>query len=175
MSDPPDNKDYIDTIVEIVLARLNQKLPVGVKFIDDEARKFGLPSYKYDGDAGVDLFVILDECDRKNGLTIFPGEKKLLSTGIHLQFPPGIWGRIIHRSSTETKWRLRVIEGTIDSGFTGALFTQVINNNTFPIRIDHGSRIAQLILMSNVTRPFVEINELVHTSRGQNGFGSSGI
>lgn len=147
--------------------------PVGIKFVNDEARKFGLPFHRYSGDAGVDLHIILDEPDRQHGLTIFPGERQLLSTGIHLQLPPGIWARITHRSSTEKKWRLRVVEGTIDNQFTGQLFVQVSNNNTFTVKIEHGSRIAQLILMPIITRSFVEIDKLEETTRGNRGFGST--
>lgn len=147
---------------------------VKVLFVDEEAKRLGLPYYRHEGDAGVDLHVILGEDDRESGLTIFPGERKLLDTGMHIELPFGYWARITHRSSTERKWRLRVVEGTIDQGYRGRLFTQVSNDNTFPIKIDHGARIAQLILMPIVMAKFVEVDELEGSGRGTKGFGSTG-
>jgi len=147
---------------------------IKVKFVDDEAKSLGLPHHRKAGDAGVDLHVILSPEDRDNGLTIFPGERKLLDTGMHMEFPHGVFARISHRSSTERRRRLRVVEGTIDQGFRGRLFTQVSNDNTFPIVVEHGERLAQMILSPIVHGYFSEVTELADSDRGEAGFGSTG-
>jgi dUTP pyrophosphatase len=145
-----------------------------VKFLDPEAKKFGLPGSAYYGDAGVDLRVILSPEQRETGVTIYPGDRMLLSCGIALDIAKGYWGRITHRSSTERRLRLRVVEGTIDQEFKGELFTQVHNPNTFPIVVSHGDRIAQLIFHKLNPMTFVETEELLSSERGTKGFGSSG-
>lgn len=143
-------------------------------FRSDEARKFGVPFYRYDGDAGVDLHVILPEEDREEGLTIYPGEREMLDSGLQIALPPHVFARITHRSSTEKRKRLRVIEGTIDSGFRGPIYSQVSNDNTFPIKVHHGDRIAQLVLTPVLRGEFTEVEELPASERGNRGFGSTG-
>jgi dUTP pyrophosphatase len=150
------------------------EVPIKVKFTDPEAKRLGPPKYHKSGDAGADLYVILDEADRERGLTVFPGERKLLATGIRIELPRGFWARITHRSSTEKRHRLRVVEGTIDQGFRGDLFTQVSNDNTFPVVLHHGDRVAQLIVLPIIHGIFAEAEELGASERGTGGFGSTG-
>lgn len=147
------------------------KVEVGIKLIHEDAK---LPQHQHVGDAGADLYVYLDEKDRKEGLTVFPGERELIATGLQLKLPEGYWARITHRSSTERRLRLRVVEGTIDNGYTGPLFVQVHNGNTYPINVQHGDRLAQLILCPIIQGNFHSITELPNTDRGANGFGSTG-
>lgn len=148
---------------------------VEVFFASEEAKKFGLPKYGYDGDAGVDLHVILSGDDQKLGYKrIYPSERVLLSTGLHLDLPPGVFGRLIHRSSTERRHRLRVVEGTIDNGFKGLLYAQVANENTFYVDVYHGDRLAQLILSPILRGIYLETPELSKSDRGHQGFGSTG-
>lgn len=150
-------------------------LEVGVKFINKEAEKLGLPCYRYSGDAGADLHVCLDDEDREIGhKTIFPNERVKLPTGVHIELPEGYWGRITHRSSTEKRLRLRVVEGTIDNGYVGPLFVQVHNPNTYPIEVRHGDRLAQLILCPVIQAEFVAKDTLKTTDRNDKGFGSTG-
>lgn len=144
---------------------------VGVKLIHEDAR---LPQHQHEGDAGADLYVYLDEKDRKEGITIFPDNRALIATGIHVVLPEGFWARITHRSSTEKRLRLRVVEGTIDQGYTGPLFVQVHNGNTFPITVQHGDRLAQLILCPIIQGNFKVVDNLPATDRGAGGFGSTG-
>lgn len=134
-----------------------------------------VPRYAHDGDAGFDLSVWLPESDRKDGKKIFPYERALLDTGLHFGLPEGYWGSIQHRSSTEKKHRLRVVQGTIDQGYTGRIYVQIANDNSFPITINHGDRLAQMIL-HRIVRPesFEIVESLDATARGSNGFGSTG-
>ncbi len=147
------------------------KVDVGIKLIKEDAR---LPQHQHEGDAGADLYVYLDPDDREEGLTIFPDQRELIATGLHVVLPTDIWARITHRSSTERRLRLRVVEGTIDNGYTGPLFVQVHNGNTFPIKVQHGDRLAQLILCPIIQGNFGVIDELPDTDRGASGFGSTG-
>lgn len=150
------------------------KVPVKVKFVDEAAKELGLPRYRKTGDAGADLYVILPEAERKEGLHVFPGERKLLDTGMHIQLPEGYYARIVHRSSTEKRHRLRVVEGIIDQGYRGRLYAQVSNDNTFPVTIQHGDRIAQLVILPIIQGAFEEAEELDSSDRGEGGFGSTG-
>ena len=174
------NKNHYDMTLDLInivkeLHMRSNPEPVKVRFVDEESEKMGIPYYRKIGDAGVDLHVVLEENQIESGLTIFPGERKLLDTGIHVQFPPNIWGLIIHRSSTERRKRLRVVQGIIDNGFRGRLFTQVSNDNTYQIVVNHGSRIAQLILLPLEQREFIKVDNLEDSDRGESGFGSTGF
>lgn len=150
---------------------------IDIAYTNDEygiaARELGLIKRAYNDDAGIDLPTVLAEVDRKNGLTIFPGERVILHTGMTMAFPKGYWGRIIHRSSTERRYRLRVIEGVIDN-YRGEILVQVHNGNTFPIIIEHGQRLGQLILIQNAVFPCRIVEKLPPSDRGDSGFGSSG-
>lgn len=154
---------------------MQNELEVGVFFAVPEAEKFGLPIYRNAGDAGADLHVVLSGDELAQGYkTIYPDTRELLDTGIHLELPTNYYARIVHRSSTERRLRLRVVEGTIDTGYIGRIFVQVANTNSFPIDIKHGERVAQLILTPVVQAQFKQISEMKPTQRGTNGFGSTG-
>jgi len=144
------------------------------EIVDESVREFGLPIYRKEGDAGADLYVILDEKDRSGGLTIFPHERHIISSGLKIGLPHGFYGRIVHRSSTEKNYRLRVIEGVIDQGYRGTLFVQVANDNSFPVVINHGDRIAQLVIAPIIRGNFIEVDAVGDSDRGDGGFGSTG-
>jgi len=171
----PD-KDPRDILLGCVGEILDQYLPMPIKveFENEESERLGLPTFAKNDDAGMDLRVCLPPEDRKDGIVIYPNERHKLPTGMKMQFPPGIWGRISHRSSTEHKRRLRIIEGTIDCGYRGWLFSQCTNHNTYPVPVKHGQRLAQMILARTVQRPMVEGKVSVDSDRSTSGFGSTG-
>lgn len=143
-----------------------------IEYTDPEAERMGLCK-AYDGDAGIDLRVILKEEDREKGFTIFPGDKVFFTAGFKMQLPEGYWAEITHRSSTEYKLRLRVISATIDQGYRGHIYTQVQNSNTYPLVVHHGDRLSQMIL-HKIVSPKIEVGTVSNdSSRGSNGFGSS--
>lgn len=146
---------------------------IKVKYTNPDAKKFGL-RYAYKGDAGFDLYAVLPEDKIKDGLTIYPSDRVLIPSGVKLQLPDEYWATIVHRSSTESKLRLRVIGATIDCGFRGDLFINVHNYNTYPIVVHHGDRLAQVILHRVNQFEFEEVDELDSSDRGEKGFGSSG-
>ncbi len=180
---PSSPQKIVNLTIKIIELYEKQKLEdqkIKIKYTEDEygdaARELGLPKYSYFGeDAGIDLPVVLDHENRQHGFTIFPGDRAILHSGLLVEPPQGYWSRIIHRSSTERRHRLRVIEGVIDWGYRAEVLTQVHNSNSFPITIQHGQRIAQLILCPLVYFKIEETNKLADSKRGHKGFGSSGV
>ena len=126
-----------------------------------------LPRYGYPGDAGMDLAVVGEH-------TLAPGESRDLPTGIAVEMPEDLWGRITGRSSTLRRRGLFVNEGVIDNGYRGELLIYVTNRQSTPVTVESGDRLAQLILTSIWQAPGEWADELTPSERGTNGFGSTG-
>lgn len=126
-----------------------------------------LPTSTYPGDAGMDLCVVGDH-------VLAPGESRDLPTGIAVQMPDELWGRITGRSSTLRKRGLFVNEGVIDNGYRGELLVYVTNRQSTPVEISSGDRLAQLILQPVFRSPAAWAEALDESKRGTNGFGSTG-
>ncbi|PHC85992.1 deoxyuridine 5'-triphosphate nucleotidohydrolase [Bacillus wiedmannii] len=155
-----------------------------------------LPKYAREFDAGFDLVAAED-------VIIKPGETKVILTGLAFEIPPGFEMQIRPRSGMSRKTKLRVVLGTIDSGYRGEVGVIVDNasiveyasqprfataisagdndfNITKPvkyevIKISKGDRIAQGVIAPVVTAHFVEVDELSDSERGNHGFGSTGV
>lgn len=124
----------------------------------------------YDGDAGFDLVTAKDH-------EVEGGSYSLVPCEVRVEFPDGYWGWITGRSSTIQNFGLLVLPGIIDTGYRGELFVAVLNLNQTPVTVSAGQRIGQLIMMKNHTQEFDPEQVLAldeSTSRGANGFGSSG-
>lgn len=133
-----------------------------------------LPSNVHPGDAGFDLYVSEDVVVAPHAFTDVP-------VGARVALPPGVWARITGRSSTLRKRGLMVVEGIIDTGYRGDLFSGVWNLTSEKVILRAGDRIAQLILHENVSaryRPEAVSAERFDAvggdSRGVAGFGSTG-
>jgi dUTP pyrophosphatase len=129
------------------------------------------PKYAHDGDAGADLVCIED-------VTLAPGERLLVSTGIAIALPAGYVGLVHPRSGLANKHGIGIVNtpGTIDSGYRGELKICLINlDPAETVSLPAGSRIAQLVIQEVTTANFVEVQELDETQRSDNGFGSTGI
>lgn len=120
-------------------------------------------------DAGFDLYVAQD-------VVIPPHAFRDVPSGVSVELPNGYWGMLTGRSSTIRQRGLLVVQGIIDTGYTGELFSAVWNLTAEPVSIKMGERIAQLIILPNSTQMSVlsRADALGVTSRGNNGFGSSG-
>lgn len=119
-------------------------------------------------DAGYDLSSI-------EKVTIAPNTGKLINTGIGITVPPGTYGRIAPRSGVSTK-SILVNAGVVDRTYTGVVKVLLFNLSNVDFEVDVGNRIAQLILEKIETNVHVEIvEELETTSRGDGGFGSTGV
>lgn len=143
------------------------ELNVSIKRLDPEVE---LPTYAYEGDAGLDL--------RANeSVEIPPHERVLISTGIAIALPDGYAGFVQPRSGMALKRGLSIANtpGLIDAHYRGEI--KVIAVNLDPretIRIERGERIAQLVIQQVSVVHLVEVDELDETDRGAGGFGSSG-
>ena len=106
---------------------------------------------------------------------IQPLGKALISTDLSFSIPLGHYGRIAPRSGMSWKKHTDIGAGVIDPDYRGNVKVVLFNHSEKPIEINHGDRIAQLILEKVSVLPLEEIKELETTQRGENGFGSTGI
>jgi dUTP pyrophosphatase len=133
-----------------------------------------LPSYATQGAAGLDLSAALSA-----PLTIAPGERAAVATGIAIALPPGHEGQVRPRSGLAIKHGVTVVNapGTIDEDYRGELKVLLVNLGQAPHVIQPGDRIAQLVI-APVSRVTVErcdaLEDLGATSRAGGGFGSTG-
>jgi dUTP pyrophosphatase len=128
------------------------------------------PTKAYADDAGFDLY-----CDAD--MVIEPSTFVDVPLGVAIKVPEGTWGLLTARSSTLRKHGLMVAQGVIDCGYTGPLFAGVWNMTNEPVKIEHGMRLVQYILMTNASLDVdaQQVDELPKTERGSSGFGSSGV
>lgn len=142
--------------------------PVLVKKLHPDAV---LPRRAHPDDAGVDLSAIEE-------LTLQPGQRALVGTGIAIALPPATVGLVHPRSGLAWKQGLSIVNapGTVDAGYRGELKVCLINlDPTEPIHIQKGDRIAQLVVQRVELSEFQLTEELDATARGSAGHGSTGI
>ncbi len=146
------------------------KVTVMVKRLP-HARGLALPEYQTPGAAGVDLLAAVEE-----PLTLAPGERRLIPTGLVIAVPPGYEAQVRMRSGLALKHGLILpnAPGTIDSDYRGEVRVIVANLGDRPFTIARGERLAQLILAPVVQLAWDERDELPDTERGPGGFGSTG-
>lgn len=130
-----------------------------------------LPRYATAGAAGMDLPACLDE-----PLTLAPGQRALVPTGIAIALPPQHVGLIFARSGLAVKQGLTLSNGVgvIDCDYRGEVRVGLIHLGTEPYTIQPGERIAQLAVLPVAQVQPVEVEELTDTDRGVGGFGSTG-
>lgn len=128
------------------------------------------PSYQTPGSAGCDLYST-DE------VTIHPGQRAVIGTGLHLEIPQGFEGQVRSRSGLSAKHGVFVLNspGTIDSDYRGEVRVILYNSGDHPFFVKKGDRIAQLVF-SQIYQAIFQKSELISgTSRGSGGFGSTGV
>ena len=135
-----------------------------------------LPSYETVGSAGADLRANFLKADRSDGITLAPGARALVPTGLAIEIPQGFEIQIRPRSGLALKEGLGLVNapGTIDSDYRGPLGVIVINLGQNPIHIAHGQRIAQAVVAPVVYAHFEIVDALAESARGTGGFGSTG-
>lgn len=145
-----------------------------------------LPKYAKSGDSGFDLVAAEDT-------VIYPGGTKVIPTGLAFEIPPGFELQVRPRSGISRKTFLRVVLGTVDSGFRGEVGV-IVSNTSYPgntialginddneiymnvkYEIKKGDRIAQGVIAPVETANFVEVDKLSDSERGVGGFGSTGV
>jgi dUTP pyrophosphatase len=130
-----------------------------------------IPQVAHPGDAGADL-------QSAEALTLLPGQRATLSTGVSIALPEGYLAFIVPRSGLAAKHGITVVNspGTVDAGYRGEIRVTLLNTDaTQPFDIAVGDRIAQMIVMPFVSHNFVPVDELPASVRGEGGFGSSGV
>jgi dUTP pyrophosphatase len=128
------------------------------------------PTYAHPGDAGADLRTTVD-------VTLGPGERALVPTGVAIALPEGYAAFVHPRSGLAARHGVTLVNspGTIDAGYRGEISVTLINlDPREPIRFARGDRIAQLVVQRVVRAEFTEVAELPDSARGASGFGSSG-
>ena len=131
-----------------------------------------LPAYATDASAGMDLLAFIDE-----PVTLKPFERVLIPTGVHVGIPEGYEAEIRPRSGLAYKFGVTLLNtpGTIDSDYRGEIKVLLINLGNSPFTVQKGDRIAQMVFKSVIQASWVVVEKLPDTSRGEGGFGSTGI
>ena len=138
-------------------------------------RALGLPRYESAGAAGADLRANFPR-DARDGVTLKPGARALIPTGLRIAVPPGHEVQIRPRSGLALKHGITLPNspGTIDSDYRGPLGVIVLNAGAEPFHVTHGMRIAQMVVAPVVQADFTQADTLDDTARGTGGFGSTG-
>ena len=131
-----------------------------------------LPRYQTPLSAGMDLVADLDE-----PIVMGTGERCTIPTGIAIALPAGFEGQVRGRSGLGLRHGITLAQGvgTIDADYRGEIHVLLVNNGSEPFMIEHGMRIAQLVVARHERVEWEEAEELDGTGRGERGFGSTGV
>lgn len=137
----------------------------------DHGRDLPLPAYQSDLAAGLDLQAAVDQ-----PLTLAPGARALVPTGLSMALPAGYEAQVRPRSGLAAKHGITVLNtpGTIDADYRGEVKVILINLGSEPFEINRGERIAQMVVAPVLQAQIVEVETLSETERGSGGFGSTG-
>lgn len=137
-----------------------------------------LPEYSTEYSAGMDLRANLkDEEGNDKVISIVPGERVLIPTGLYLSIPYGYEGQIRPRSGLAIKYGITVLNtpGTIDADYRGEIRVCLINHGNDTFDVHHGDRIAQIVFAQVEQVLLTEVFKLKDTKRGDGGFGHTGV
>ncbi len=141
---------------------------VRVKKLDERAV---VPTRGSEYAAGADLYAVID-----TPVVIAPGETVLIHTGLAMEIPVGWAGLIYARSGLATKSGLAPANkvGVVDADYRGELMVALHNHSNTERTVEHGERIAQLVITPYLPAVFEQVDDLTDTVRGEGGFGSTG-
>jgi dUTP pyrophosphatase len=128
------------------------------------------PDYARPGDAGADLRTVVD-------VRLTPGQRQVVATGVAIALPEGYAAFVHPRSGLAARHGVTVVNapGTVDAGYRGEIMVTLINTDSVEtVTLRRGDRIAQLVVQRVERARFVEVEELPVSSRGADGFGSTG-
>lgn len=139
----------------------------------EHARGLDLPAYETAGSAGMDLRAALGE---NAAVTLLPGERRLIETGICIALPQGFEAQIRPRSGLAIKHGISCVNtpGTIDADYRGEIKIILINHGDEPFVISRGDRIAQMVVAPVARATWQVVEALPASGRGTGGFGSTG-
>jgi len=149
---------------------------IQVKRLDWADPSIALPSYESPGAAGADIRANFGEAERDAGLTLLPGARALVPTGLSVEIPPGFEVQIRPRSGLALKQGITCLNtpGTVDSDYRGPVGVILANLGQSPVTVSHGDRIAQMVVAPVTQARFLQTDSLSDTERGAGGFGSTG-
>jgi len=127
-----------------------------------------VPGYAHEGDAGMDLFSAED-------IVINPGERGIVCTGISVEIPNGYVGLVWDKSGLASKKGIKTMAGVMDSGYRGEWKIVLFNTGSEQHQIKEGDKIAQVLIQPIECAEIEEVKELEDSSRGDGGFGSTGL
>lgn len=157
MNDRPssDHAHDPDAVVDVLVQRLDPELP--------------LPSYAHPGDAGLDLYARVD-------VTLGPGERSLVPTGVAIALPPGYAAFLHPRSGLAARAGITIVNapGTVDAGYRGEISVALLNTGSSAHSVGRGDRIAQMVIQQVAVADLIEVTQLPGSARGAGGFGSTG-
>ena len=132
-----------------------------------------LPAYETSGSAGMDLRAAVDD---EAPLTLAPGARALVPTGLKIALEPGFEAQVRPRSGLALKHGITCLNspGTVDSDYRGEVGVILVNHGQEPFVIRRGERIAQMVIARHEQAAVVEVGSLDETARGAGGFGSTG-
>ena len=138
----------------------------------DHAIGLPLPEYETEGSAGCDLRAALTD-----PITLKPGKRALIPTGLKMALPEGFEAQIRPRSGLAHKHGITMLNtpGTIDSDYRGEVKVLAINHGEKEFTIENGDRIAQMVIAPIQQIEIQQVYELPKTRRGEGGFGSTGV
>lgn len=136
------------------------------------AKDLALPSYETKSAAGMDIRAALEE-----PIILKPGDRILIPTGLRMALPEGFEAQIRPRSGLAIKHGITMLNspGTIDADYRGEVKVIAINHGQEEFVVNHGDRIAQIVIAPVVQLSIKEVSELDETERGEGGFGSTGV
>ncbi len=145
----------------------DETVTVRVKLISENAK---LPQAANAGDVAFDLHSVIN-------VTLEPGERQAIPTGLIMEIPKGYEGQVRPRSGLALRNGLSVVNspGTIDSGYRGEVKVIVINHGREPFTITKGMRVCQIAIRQVPEVKFEVVEELSDSERGESGFGSTGV
>lgn len=148
---------------------------IRLSWLEEADQSVALPSYETTGAAGADVRANFPEGAR-GGIVLNPGERILVPTGLRVEIPLGYEIQVRPRSGLALKHGITLLNspGTIDSDYRGPLGVIVLNAGAEPFHIEHGARIAQIVVAPVVQAQFAVSDDLGETARGSGGFGSTG-
>jgi dUTP diphosphatase len=147
------------------------RVSIAVRRVRPEAAELPLPVYASLGAAGMDLYAAVSV-----PVTMRPGERALVPTGIAIQLPAHHEAQVRPRSGLALRYGVTLLNtpGTIDADYRGEICVLMINLGSEPYTVRHGDRIAQMIVAPVSRVAWREVDELEPTARGAGGFGHTG-
>ena len=144
---------------------INSEIKLKIKKLHNDAI---IPHYVHDGDAGLDLYSVEE-------VLIFPNERKIIPTGISMEFPQDYVALIWDKSGLAGNYGLKVMGGVIDCNYRGEYKVILFNTSNKEYLVKKGEKIAQLLIQPVILAEIEETSNLSDSIRGEGGFGSTGL